>query len=162
RAGAVPHHPFRPAGLGALPAGRGSPLAGPVPRQGPPHPEADRRRAGARRRALDGEDHRDPSGRRQARASRRPGPLPPPAGVARAGPLGAPAERAGAASRAGAAQAREGDMQRIADALLRASLSAETRARRPATVAFVRESLMRQDPEGYARTCEALAEMTPA
>jgi len=25
------------------------------------------------------------------------------------------------------------------------------------TVAFVRESIMRQNPEGYARTCEALA-----
>ena len=28
----------------------------------------------------------------------------------------------------------------------------------PAAVAFVRESLMRQNPEGYARTCEALAD----
>jgi pimeloyl-ACP methyl ester carboxylesterase len=53
-------------------------------------------------------------------------------------------------------------MQPIADALVRASLSAETRSRRPAAVAFVRESLMRQEPEGYARTCEALAEMGPA
>jgi pimeloyl-ACP methyl ester carboxylesterase len=29
-------------------------------------------------------------------------------------------------------------------------------------MAYVRESLMRQDPEGYARTCEALAEAEPA
>jgi 3-oxoadipate enol-lactonase len=78
------------------------------------------------------------------------------------GPLLAPSEPARAAIRARAAQAREGDMQPITDALLRASLSAETRARRPVAVAFVRESLMRQDPEGYARTCEALAEMEPA
>jgi pimeloyl-ACP methyl ester carboxylesterase len=78
------------------------------------------------------------------------------------GPLLAPPEPARAAIRARATQAREGDMQPIADALLRASLSAETRARRPAAVAFVRESLMRQDPDGYARTCEALAEMGPA
>jgi 3-oxoadipate enol-lactonase len=53
-------------------------------------------------------------------------------------------------------------MQPIADALVRASLSTETRTRRPAAVAFVRESLMRQDPEGYARSCEALAQMGPA
>jgi 3-oxoadipate enol-lactonase len=53
-------------------------------------------------------------------------------------------------------------MQPVADGLLRASVSAETRARRPAAVAFVRESLMRQDPDGYARTCEALAVMGPA
>ena len=78
------------------------------------------------------------------------------------GPLLAPPEPARAAIRARAAQARAGDMQPIADALVRASLSAETRARRPAAVGFVRESLMRQDPDGYARTCEALAEMGPA
>ena len=40
----------------------------------------------------------------------------------------------------------------------RASTSAETRTRRPVAVAFVRESLMRQCPDGYARTCEALAD----
>jgi pimeloyl-ACP methyl ester carboxylesterase len=43
-----------------------------------------------------------------------------------------------------------------------AATSSETKARRPAAVAFVRESLMRQDPEGYARSCEALAEAQPA
>jgi pimeloyl-ACP methyl ester carboxylesterase len=53
-------------------------------------------------------------------------------------------------------------MQSIADALLASTLSAQTRARRPAAVAFVRESLMRQDPGGYARSCEALAAMEPA
>jgi pimeloyl-ACP methyl ester carboxylesterase len=84
------------------------------------------------------------------------------ASLALFGPLLAPSEAARAAIRVRAAQARAGDMQPIADALVRASLSAETRARRPAAVAFVRESLMRQDPEGYARSCEALAEMGPA
>jgi len=78
------------------------------------------------------------------------------------GPLLAPPEPARTAIRARAAKAREGDMQPIADALLQTSISAETRARRPAAVAFVRESLMRQDPEGYARSCEALADMAPA
>ena len=77
------------------------------------------------------------------------------------GPLLAPPEPARGPIRARGAQAREGDMQPIADALVRASLSAETRARRPAAVAFVRESLLRPDPEGYARSCEALAEMRP-
>jgi 3-oxoadipate enol-lactonase len=84
------------------------------------------------------------------------------ASLALFGPLLAPPEPARAAIRARAAQAREGDMQPIADALLHASVSAETRAKRPAAAAFVRESLMRQDPEGYARSCEALAEMQPA
>jgi pimeloyl-ACP methyl ester carboxylesterase len=78
------------------------------------------------------------------------------------GPLLAPPEPARAAIRARAAKAREGDMRPIADALLQSSVSAETRARRPVAVAFVRESLMRQDPDGYARTCDALAEMEAA
>jgi pimeloyl-ACP methyl ester carboxylesterase len=78
------------------------------------------------------------------------------------GPLLAPPEQARAAIRARAAKAREGDMQPIADALLQASLSGESRAKRPAVVAFVRESLMRQDPDGYARSCDALSEMQPA
>jgi pimeloyl-ACP methyl ester carboxylesterase len=77
------------------------------------------------------------------------------ASLALFGPLLAPSDPARAAIRARAAQARAGDMQPIADALLRASVSAETRAKRPAAAAFVRESLMRQDPEGYARTCVA-------
>jgi 3-oxoadipate enol-lactonase len=84
------------------------------------------------------------------------------ASLALFGPLLAPPEPARAALRARAAEARRGDMQPIADALLGASLAGETRARRPAAVAFVRESLMRQDPEGYARTCEALAAMEAA
>ena len=78
------------------------------------------------------------------------------------GPLLAPPEPARAAIRARAAEARKGDMQPIADALLQATVSTETKAKRPAAVAFVRESLMRQDPEGYARTCDALAAMEPA
>jgi pimeloyl-ACP methyl ester carboxylesterase len=78
------------------------------------------------------------------------------------GPLLAPSETARAAIRARAAEARHGDMQPITDALLRASVAAETRARKPVAVAFVRESLLRQDPAGYARTCEALAAMEPA
>ena len=78
------------------------------------------------------------------------------------GPLLAPPEPARAAIRARAAEARKGDMQPIADALLQSSVSSETRTRRPAAAAFVRELLMRQDPQGYAQTCQALSEMQPA
>ena len=81
------------------------------------------------------------------------------------GPLMAPPDAARTAIRARAAKARsEGaaGMQEITTALLQAALSADTRQRQPLAVAFVRESLMRQDGEAYARTCEALAEAQPA
>lgn len=81
------------------------------------------------------------------------------------GPLAAPTEGARAALRARAAKARsEGltGMHEITLALLQAALSADTRQRQPLAVAFVRESLMRQDGEAYARSCEALADAQPA
>ena len=78
------------------------------------------------------------------------------------GPLLAPPDQARANIRARAAKARQEGMQGIADALLQASISSETRAKRRAAVAFVRESLMAQDPDGYARSCEALSEMQSA
>jgi pimeloyl-ACP methyl ester carboxylesterase len=81
------------------------------------------------------------------------------------GPLVAPADPARAAIRTRAAKARaEGvaGMQEIADALVKGATSADSRQRFPAAAAFVRESLMRQDPEGYARNCEALADAQAA
>jgi len=78
------------------------------------------------------------------------------------GPLLAPPDQARANIRTRAGRARQEGMQGIADSLVQASLSSETRARRPAAVAFVRESVMGQDPEGYARSCEALAEAQAA
>jgi 3-oxoadipate enol-lactonase len=78
------------------------------------------------------------------------------------GPLLAPPDQARANIRARAARARAEGMRGIADALVQASLSHETRAKNPVAVAFVRESLMAQDPEGYAKSCEALADMQPA
>ncbi|KNZ32644.1 MAG: alpha/beta hydrolase [Methylibium sp. NZG] len=81
------------------------------------------------------------------------------------GPLAAPPDAARAAVRARAAKARaEGlaGMHDITHALVNASLSADTRQNQPLAVAFVRESLMRQDGEAYARTCEALADAQPA
>jgi 3-oxoadipate enol-lactonase len=58
-----------------------------------------------------------------------------------------------------AAKAREGaaGMHEITQSLLQAAISADTRQRLPLAVAFVRESLMRQEGEAYARSCEALA-----
>jgi 3-oxoadipate enol-lactonase len=78
------------------------------------------------------------------------------------GPLLAPPDQARANIRARAAKARREGMKPIADALVQASTSSETRKKRHVAVAFVRESLMGQDPDGYARSCEALAEMQAA
>ena len=81
------------------------------------------------------------------------------ASLALLGPLIVPPEASRAALRTRAAKAREGlaAMHEITQALIQAALSADTRARQPLAVAFVRESLMRQDGEAYARSCEALA-----
>ena len=81
------------------------------------------------------------------------------------GPLMAPSEAARVAVRARAAKARsEGaaGMHQITTALLQAALSADTRQRQPLAVAFVRESLMRQDSAAYARSCDALADAQAA
>ncbi|WP_077001856.1 alpha/beta fold hydrolase [Variovorax sp. KK3] len=81
------------------------------------------------------------------------------ASVALFGPLIAPPDAARSAMKARAAKAREGaaGMQEIVQGLLQAAISADTRQRLPLAVAYVRESLMRQDGEAYARSCEALA-----
>ena len=76
------------------------------------------------------------------------------------GPLLAPPDAARPNIQARADKARsEGvrGMQEIADAIVGGALSATTRREQPAVTAMVRESVMRQDPEGYARSCEALA-----
>jgi pimeloyl-ACP methyl ester carboxylesterase len=81
------------------------------------------------------------------------------------GPLLAPADAIRPGIRARAEKARsEGavGMQEIANALVQAATSSETRAKRPVAAAFVREVLMRQPPDGYARTCDALADAQPA
>lgn len=78
------------------------------------------------------------------------------------GPLLAPPEAARANIKARAERARREGMRGIADALVQASLSSETKAKNPVAIAFVRESLMAQDAEGYAQSCEALAGMRPA
>jgi pimeloyl-ACP methyl ester carboxylesterase len=81
------------------------------------------------------------------------------------GPLLVPADAAREPLRARADKARrEGvaGMHEITLALVQAALSRDTRERAPIAVAFVRESLMRQEPACYAATCEALADAVPA
>jgi len=81
------------------------------------------------------------------------------------GPLLAPADAIRPGIRARGEKARsegEAGMQEIANALVQAATSSETKARRPAAVALVREFLMRQPPDGYARTCDALADAQAA
>ncbi len=81
------------------------------------------------------------------------------------GPLTAPPDSNRGPIRARGAKARserEPGMQQIADAIVQGSTASATRSRRPVAVAAVRESLMRQCPEGYARSCEALSEAQAA
>ena len=81
------------------------------------------------------------------------------------GPLIAPNDTARGNIRARGAKVRDegaAGMHEVALALVQAAMSAETRQRSPVATAFVRESLMRQDPAGYARTCEALADAQAA
>ena len=55
---------------------------------------------------------------------------------------------------------REQGMQAVADAIVGAATSEKTRREQPAVAAFVRELMTRQDPQGYAAHCEALADAT--
>jgi pimeloyl-ACP methyl ester carboxylesterase len=73
-----------------------------------------------------------------------------------------PAQPARDGLRQRAKAARSGGMLEIADAIVQNGMASDSHARNPATAAFVRESIMRQCPEGYARSCEALAEANAA
>jgi pimeloyl-ACP methyl ester carboxylesterase len=78
------------------------------------------------------------------------------------GPLAEPPEAARQSLQQRAQIARSDGMTAIADAVVQGTLAASTRSEQPLTVALVREMIMRQDSEGYARTCEALAAVTAA
>lgn len=81
------------------------------------------------------------------------------------GPVLALGDAVRAPMRARAAKARNGGdagMQEIADALVQGATSADTRARNPLALAYVRESVMRQTPDGYGRSCDALADAQAA
>ncbi len=75
--------------------------------------------------------------------------------------MGAMAEPLAAARdmlRTRAGTARQQGLDQIAEGNSEFSLSASTRQTLPVATAFVRECVGAQDPEGYARNCEALAE----
>jgi 3-oxoadipate enol-lactonase len=81
------------------------------------------------------------------------------------GPLAEPAQAMRAPLRARAALARDESvcgMLKIAIQTATGSLSADTRARQPLVAAMVRESVARSCPDGYARSCEALADARSA
>jgi 3-oxoadipate enol-lactonase len=73
-----------------------------------------------------------------------------------------PAPAARDAMRARAAAVREQGLFEVAEAVSGAGLSASTRETMPLAVAYVRETVSAQDPEGYARNCLALAEARAA
>src|SRR3546814_8660788 len=70
------------------------------------------------------------------------------------GPLTEPPGQGRLALKERARLAREDGMAPIADALLEASISRDSRMHKPVVCAFVREVLMAQAAEGYALTCE--------
>lgn len=84
------------------------------------------------------------------------------ASLALAGGFSAPSDamRDGLAKRA--AKVRSGGMTAIVDDIVAGGTSADTKQNQPAAAAFVRESILAQNPEGYARNCEALAKAQPA
>jgi 3-oxoadipate enol-lactonase len=71
-----------------------------------------------------------------------------------------PADAGRQAQRDRAALLREKGTAAVAPAVVANALSETTRRDKPEVAAFVRELVMRQDPEGYARNCEALAAAT--
>ncbi len=73
------------------------------------------------------------------------------------GPFAEPPQAARQGIRARAKLARDKGMTPIADTLAEVSISAATKSHRPELAALVREFIMGQDAEGYARSCEALA-----
>ena len=74
------------------------------------------------------------------------------------GPMLEPPPAARQALKERASMARSEGMAGIADAVSTASVAPASREANPVTKAFVRESLMRQSPAGYASHCEALSE----
>jgi 3-oxoadipate enol-lactonase len=61
-----------------------------------------------------------------------------------------------------AVKVRAGGMEAIVEAVIGNALAQRTLTEKLEVVGFVRELLMRQDPEGYAQTCEVSASGEPA
>jgi 3-oxoadipate enol-lactonase len=76
------------------------------------------------------------------------------------GPVKPPPEAGQNGLRARGRTVRDSGMIAVADTVIGASLSPTTLKSRPELVGFARELLSRQQPEGYALACEALAEST--
>jgi pimeloyl-ACP methyl ester carboxylesterase len=76
------------------------------------------------------------------------------------GAVGEPTDAGRQAQRDRAAILREKGTAVVAPGVVANALSEGTRRDKPEVAAFVRELVMRQDPEGYARNCEALAAAT--
>ncbi len=76
------------------------------------------------------------------------------------GAVNPPADAARQGPRDRAATVREQGQIAVADAIMTNATSEATRRDHPAAAAMVRELVLRQDPEGYARSCEALAAAT--
>jgi 3-oxoadipate enol-lactonase len=74
------------------------------------------------------------------------------------GPILEPQDAARARLKERAATARHEGMSTVADQLTGSALATATATENPVAVAFVRESHMRQDAEGFARSCEALGQ----
>lgn len=81
--------------------------------------------------------------------------------VALLGPIRDLAPAGRQAQRERAALVRQSGMAAVAHTISRAATSQKVQAEQPAVVAFVKELLQRQDPDGYAAACEALADSTP-
>jgi 3-oxoadipate enol-lactonase len=73
------------------------------------------------------------------------------------GALTEPPQAARGVLLARASVARNEGMEGIANQIVTTALAPRTLAEKSAVVAFVRESIMRQCPEGYAKCCEALS-----
>ena len=73
------------------------------------------------------------------------------------GPIGEPNDGMRERLRERARLVRRDGMLAVADAIAAAALSSATKSANPIVAAFVRESHLRQDAEGFAQSCEALA-----
>lgn len=78
------------------------------------------------------------------------------------GPILEPHDAARQRLRDRAVTARQEGMAAVVDQLIGQALSTATARENPIAVAFVRESHMRQDAEGFARSCEALGDAEKA
>jgi 3-oxoadipate enol-lactonase len=81
------------------------------------------------------------------------------------GPLAEPPEAARDNIRARAGKVRSAGLQglhEVTEGLLKTAVSEHTKRNNPSAYAFVRESLMRQTPLGYAASCEVLSQVRSA